>query len=438
MFSSIPNLTRKIENKTLEQLIGENIIIIPELLKFGGTDKSQMILRCESDKYYSGNVMGYLGCGNESLVICSRFGEKGNDFFLQYLLEKVMDYPCPIDLKTEANSNQQTLDMLVFLFPHLLKSAIRKGLFKTYIRVPYNNSNPKGTIDIAQHIKLNTPFIGKIAYSQREYSYDNFMTQLIRHTIEFIKQKPYGKNLLFSANNEVKMVVEATEQYRLCDRHKILTKNQKHPIQHAYYYEYRALQALCIIILQNQKQAPYTGANRTYGILFDGAWLWEEYMASLVSNHFYHPMNKAGSGAQQLFYNERRKIGLIYPDFIGKDVRNRLIADAKYKPIDNINRNDYFQVLSYMFRFDAKKGLFLYPEAEENEDLYLWLNQGATFDPNGVSRRDDICLIKHGLKIPKYQDTYQDFVKAMKHAEGKFLQKVKEFVVGDTLSISRR
>ena len=36
---------------------------------------------------------------------------------------------------------------------------------------------------IAQHIKMNTPFIGKIAYSQREFSFDNHLMQLVRHTM---------------------------------------------------------------------------------------------------------------------------------------------------------------------------------------------------------------------------------------------------------------
>lgn len=421
-FSSIPNLTKKIENKTLDQLIKEDIIVIPDLLKLNGMEEKQMILRRENDKYYSGNVMGYLGCGNESLVISSRFGKSQTDFFLQYLLEKVLHYPFPIDLKTNATNSQQILDMLTFLFPHLLKNAIRKGLFKTYIRVNYNDSNPKGNIDIARHIKVNTPFLGKIAYSQREYSHDNFITQLIRHTIEYIRQKAYGKNLLKQAKDEVKMVMEVTESYRLCDRQKVLTENKKHPIRHAYYWEYRALQTLCIAILQNQKQAPGSGSKRTYGILFDGAWLWEEYIATLVSDLFYHPMNKATKGAQQLFYNESRNVGLIYPDFIGKDTANRLIADAKYKPLENIDHKDYFQVLAYMFRFDAKKGLYFYPEAESASDLLLWLNKGSSYDPGGVSKRDDICLIKHGLKIPQYADDYQSFSQAMKQAETDFQQ----------------
>ena len=45
-------------------------------------------------------------------------------------------------------------------------------------------------------VKKNTPFIGNIAYSQREYSYDNYLMELVRHTIEFMKKTPCGSLLL--------------------------------------------------------------------------------------------------------------------------------------------------------------------------------------------------------------------------------------------------
>lgn len=45
-------------------------------------------------------------------------------------------------------------------------------------------------------VKKNTPFIGNIAYSQREYSYDNYLMELVRHTIEFMKKTPCGSHLL--------------------------------------------------------------------------------------------------------------------------------------------------------------------------------------------------------------------------------------------------
>lgn len=96
---------------------------------------------------------------------------------------------------------------VLFLFPYYLKKAMRKGLFKKYIRRRYNDGNVKGTIDISRHIKQNTPFVGNIAYIQREFSFDNSLMELVRHTIEFIKRKPYGNKLLIKVKDEVKLVI---------------------------------------------------------------------------------------------------------------------------------------------------------------------------------------------------------------------------------------
>ena len=182
--------------------------------------------------------------------------------------------------------------------------------------------------------------------------------ELVRHTVEFIKKKPYGNNLLIKVKDEVKLVIEATPGYELCDRQKIIESNKKNAVRHAYYREYLALQRLCILILRHQKHQIGSGTRQIYGILFDGAWLWEEYVNSLIDDVFYHPMNKGGKGAQRLFEGN---IGLIYPDFISRDETHWVIADAKYKPIENIGNRDYLQVLAYMFRFDAKSGYYLYP-----------------------------------------------------------------------------
>ena len=101
-----------------------------------------------------------------------------------------------VDLESDANQDNWLFNFLLFLFPYYLKTAMRKGLFKKYIRYRYNNGNVKGTIDVARHIEKNTPFVGNVAYSQHEFSYDNCLMELVRHTIEFIKRKPYGKNFL--------------------------------------------------------------------------------------------------------------------------------------------------------------------------------------------------------------------------------------------------
>ena len=360
--------------------------------------------------------MGFIGCGDERLIIESRFSGDGEDYFFQYLLEKVLEFPNIVDLSVDADHNNRLFNFLLFLFPYYLKTAMRKGLFKNYIRHSYNDGNIKGTIDVARHITKNTPFIGNIAYSQREFSYDNYLMELVRHTIEYIKRKPYGNNLLTKVKDEVKLVVEATPNYEICDRKKIVDVNKKNVVRHAYFKEYLALQRLCILILQNQKHQIGSGSRQIYGILFDGAWLWEEYVNSLIGDIFYHPMNKGGRGAQRLFDGN---IGLIYPDFISKNTDNRIIADAKYKPIENIGNKDYLQVLAYMFRFDAKRGYYLYPEADGTIDLQLWMNKGSTYE-NDVTSRDDVSITKHGLLIPKDAKNYEEFVMRMEMCESEF------------------
>lgn len=123
--------------------------------------------------------MGFLGVGEQRLAIESRFSHGENDFFFQYLLERVLDFPNFIDLETSVNQEDKLFYLLLFLFPGYLCQAMRKGLFKAYIHTEYNDGNVRGSIDVARHIKRNIPFTGNIAYSQREYSYDNTLTELI-------------------------------------------------------------------------------------------------------------------------------------------------------------------------------------------------------------------------------------------------------------------
>ena len=396
------------------QLELEGVFVFPEVVRDAeDITKEQIIIQSVNDTYRTSNVMGFIGCGDERLIIKSRFCGDGEDFFFQYLLEKVLDFPNIVDLESDANFDNRLFNFLLFLFPYYLKSAMRKGLYKKYICRRYNDENVKGVIDVARHIRKNTPFIGKIAYSQREFSYDNSLMELVRHTIEFIKSKAYGNRLLRKVKDEVQLVIDATSGYELFDRQKIIEENKKNIVAHAYFREYQALQRLCLLILRHQKHQIGSGTKQIYGILFDGAWLWEEYINSLIKEFFYHPMNKGGQWAQRLFDGN---IGLIYPDFISRNSEIRVIADAKYKPIENIGNRDYLQLLAYMFRFDSLIGYYLYPEMGKSADLKLCMNRGSTYERN-VEPRNDISVTKYGLKIPVDALNYADFSVKMEISE---------------------
>ncbi len=405
-FSCNQCIVSNILNKSLNQLDAEGLFIFPEAIKkVEDLTRDQMILQEFNGKYRTGNVMGFIGYGKERLIIQSRFCNDKEDYFLSYLLERVLNIPNIVSLDADTSSDKRLLNFLLFIFPKYLENAIRKDLYKQYIHKKYNDTNIKGKIDIPRHLTKNTPFIGSIAYSQRLFSYDNMLMELIRHTIEFIKSKSYGSIILSDIKEELKLIVNATQSYRTCDRQKIIEQNKKNPIRHAYFREYSALQRLCILILKSEKHDIGSGIQNSYGILFDGAWLWEEYINILLSSHFYHPKNKSKFGAQQLFSDGK---GLIYPDFISKSTDPRLIVDAKYKPIENIRGRDYLQVLAYMYRFDASKGYYIYPDSEGQVPLVLNLNKGSTYE-NNVSARNDVNIIKLGFKIPNKSADYDDF-----------------------------
>lgn len=434
-FSEIGALAGKILDKTLEQLEKDGVFVFPETIRDSeDLDNEQMILRSLNDSYRSGNVMGFLGYGNERLIIESRFCSDNNDFFLQYLLEQAVDFPNIIDLETDMNQENRLFNMLLFLFPYYLKKAMRKGVFKTYIRNRYNDGNIRGTIDIARHLSKNTPFAGKVAYSQREYSYDNHLIQLVRHTIEFIKRKPYGNKLLVKVKDEARLIIGATPKYEFHDRRKIIGENKKNTIRHAYYSEYRALQHLCLLILQHQEHQIGSGSRRIFGIIFDGAWLWEEYINVLICDIFHHPRNKTGEGKQHLFTNHaKQKHGLIYPDYISINTEDCIIADAKYRPIENIGRDDYQQILAYMFRFDAKKGFFFYPATGSDDNKQLWLNSGSSYEDN-VQIRGDVFVTMSGLLIPSCVDSYKDFVAKMTASEKQFRESLNNAISAKEVS----
>ena len=125
-FYKVKSIASCVSDKTLEQLEREGVFVFPEIIKDAeDITKDQMILQSCNDMYCSGNVMGFLGSGDERLVIESRFSRGENDYFFQYLLEKVLDFPNFISLDTNANQEERMFNLLLFLFPHYLKVAAR-------------------------------------------------------------------------------------------------------------------------------------------------------------------------------------------------------------------------------------------------------------------------------------------------------------------------
>ena len=191
------------------------------------------------------NTMGFVGLNETQLTISSRFApQKGGDYFLHFMLQKV--FGINVFNLDQTPDKESIWDFMLYLFPYFLKKAIYQGIYKEYKRKAFNDPNAKGAINIKRHIQLNRPFTGNIAYSNRVHSYDNKVTQLIRHTIEFIKKHKLSKNVLWNDIDTIAAVNKilcATAGYRLNDREKIIRENQR-PFHHPYYLEISATNVL--------------------------------------------------------------------------------------------------------------------------------------------------------------------------------------------------
>ena len=412
-----PKLSNLLLDRTLESLSqDERVFIFPNDLKNSSDlEKDQKIFETVNKKIKTGNVIGFLGCGQERLTISSRFSDESNDNFLHYLLHKVLHINLT-SLDVALSREESLYQLLMYLFPKYLQAAIRKGLYKEYHRFSYNDSNVKGVIDVRNHLKKNLPFTGNIAYTTREFTYDNPLMQLIRHTIEYIKkQKGIGQGVLdnlSTSRENVAEIVRVTPSYKLADRAKIIRRNQSKLLRHAYFQEYRKLQELCLMILNQEKHGLGYQNQKIHGILFDIAWLWEEYVHTLLPKDFIHPRNKEKLGGISVFSVGKRK---VYPDFYQEELK--IVLDAKYKKLEltekGINREDLFQLISYSYILKAEKAGLVFPSKDKVID-----NEIGKLAGYGA------LLKKWSIQIPQKSSSYREFCEMMENSEETFKRNI--------------
>lgn len=406
-----------VANKSLLDLQKENknLLVFPQSFDHykDNIEKSQ-IFSLNEKKLTTNNLMGFIGCNDSKLTITSRFAKNDeDDYFLHYMLQKVFSINL-LDFN-QKQGEENIWDFLIYLFPYFLKKAYSQGIYKAYKKEYYNDPNIKGVIDVKRHIHKNIPFMGKVAYKTRELSYDNHITQLIRHTIEYIKVHRYGAGILTNESDIRDIVNKFTfitnKSYNRNSRQKIISLNLK-TFSHPYFTEYTFLQKLCLQILRQEKTTFGEEKNKVYGLLFDGAWLWEEYLNKVIKDcDFKHPENKTSLGAIHLFENP--KSYRRYPDFW----KENFVLDAKYKNLsDYIDRDDIHQLISYMYVLKAERGGFVYP-TKKTKGIEC-KNIGDLFGYGGNIKT-------WGIPIPQESTNFIDFIKEMEMNEKKLTNHLK-------------
>lgn len=402
-------IIKKLINHDLKSLDRQKFIIFPQHINESNDLKEDnMIFQSRNGKIWTCNVVGIFSGSKDELRINSRFSNRtiNEDYFLRYMLQKVLNYNV-IEDSISSSEKMSYYNMLIFLFPYYLEEAMRKGVYKEYVKRQYNNTNISGTIDVARHVRSNIPFIGNVAYRTREFSYDNKLTQLVRHTIEKIQNEyQYILNNNDSIKKYVSLIKQKTTTYSKLKRFEVLQSNIMHPIRHSYYAEYAALQRLCIQILSEEKSGFDSDHQQIHGIIIDISWLWEEYIGK-VTGWKHYGRNKE-LATINLFQNSRRSPR--YPDF---SVGN-LPIDTKYKK--NLDtRNDYNQMTTYIHIMNKEKkgkirGGFIQPTSDVNPEKHGYKKLGILCGFGGE-------MFTYKFFIPQEASSYSEFLNRIRIVE---------------------
>ena len=170
------------------------------------------------------------------------------------------------------------------------------------------------------------------------------------------------------------------------------------------------------MILSREKHGLGPQAQRVHGILFDVAWLWEEYVYTLLPKDFIHPRNKDKTDGISVFSSQERK---VYPDFYNRDLK--IVLDAKYKKLEDtekgINREDLFQLISYSYILKAEKAGLVFPSKDKVVD-----NEIGKLAGYGA------LLKKWSIQIPQKSSSYREFCEMMENSEETFKRNITKEV----------
>lgn len=343
------------------------------------------------------------------LEIASRFDDEDKQYFLNYLLSKVFGGSLADEVEVGGDSFWEML--LAFVFRHRLLEASKVGLFKQYRRRQRNDLRLRGQINFDAHLRQNVPFCGRIAYISHEITLDNPINHLIRHAMTKIRRKWQG---VLSGAREIADLGHQFEQHTP-SWHKghilgCLKENQR-PIRHPYFHgHYEPLRKIALGILRSDGAGLFDSADEAEGVLFDGSWLWESYIWSLLQPlGFQHTDNRKKTGRWDVLGTS------FYPDFflVGPNHSEpRIVLDAKYKRAGR-STDDIRQVLAYMFMLNAQHGGLIKPESSDTI---------SDSRPTPIEWRNETRGKWHdlSLRIPRGATSAREFRARMQQSEQLF------------------
>ena len=382
----------------------------------------------------TGNLMGVLRVRDHKsaaaiqIEVLSRFDKGANNFFLNYLLSKAFDVGLGNDSVTATQPS--VLDLLLdVLFVRRLGEAAKNGLLRQCPTYRNNDWNFKGRLDLPRHIRENFPLPHGIAYVKREIDLDVPVNRLLLLAALVVRKR---RPDLFERNEDAS---DAFRELRTAipdpgDIRSVLShRDCREPVRHPFYREiWEPLRQIARMILEEEKwQLFHESEEAVSGVVFDGAWLWEEYVATILVPKGFRHCVRWGDRLYAFKDPFRRP---FYPDFLLPPTQDHggVVLDTKYKRSNPTGaRSDVHQVLCYLLLSGAMFGGLVFPPvdcvSETSDDLdeetYGNGEKGGWSIPRTVNspnaKNEPVIWSCYSWAPIQTTDDWNDFVTAMQN-----------------------
>ena len=337
----------------------------------------------------TGNLMGVLRFRSKDrksdvqIQVLSRFDKGNKNYFLNYLLSKAFDVSLGTD---DVSSGPESIldNLLDLLFVRRLADAVgRVGLFKQYRERRNNDWNFKGRLDLPRHLRENVPLMHGIAYVKREIEHDVPLNQMILLAAKAVRKRRAD---IFDRNEDARhalrdLLVAIPNPGSVRDV--LRERTCREPVSQPYYREaYEPLRQVAKMILEKEQWSLFAddGDAEVSGVVFDGSWLWEEYLATVLADAGF----RHGTRAEPVLRVFTKKPKRFIPDFYRPNGSGEqgcdIVLDAKYKRSNPAGqREDVHQVLCYLLLTGATHGGLVFPPVK-NDEVYKPRENGESDD----------------------------------------------------------
>lgn len=221
-----------------------------------------------------------------------------------------------------------------------------------------------------------------------------------------------------------------------------LVQKERKKITHAVYSDWESVRKTAILILKYMGIAPEDDGTNVSGILINMNYIWERYLVQIVKEKIENKYQIEGKKLFETFFCPGQKPKKLYPDLVISDKNGPLlIIDAKYKnEWENVasnksdkterEREDCFQIMSYMYRAKCKFGGIFCPQTKVQDDGKKSLKEYSIFDAPDEKATDEKAIVTlFSLQINGIQGSSKEFAEEMEKREdalcGEILKKIE-------------